>query len=76
MLLGAFQAAGTQALFPRWVGLVGAIGVLLNAIYWVWTIQRVFWGQFSLRHPAWKSALHDLTPREYLLLIPSLHTLL
>lgn len=70
VLLGAFHSPSSNALLPSWMGLVGAVGVLLNAIYFVWTIQRMFWGKFSLRFPAWKPALQDLRAREYILFIP------
>ncbi|MEL6358605.1 MAG: NADH-quinone oxidoreductase subunit M, partial [Bacteroidota bacterium] len=52
VLLGAFQSL----FLPKWLGIIGAMGVLLNAIYFVWTIQRVFWGNFSLRYPDQQSA--------------------
>lgn len=70
VLLGAFQSASFNALLPSWMGAAGAMGILLNAIYFVWTIQRMFWGSFSLRFPAWKPALQDLRAREYILFVP------
>lgn len=68
VLIGVFQAS----YLPRWMGIIGVIGILLNAVYLVWTTQRVFLGSFSLRYPSWKSALTDLHTREYLLFIPLL----
>lgn len=68
VLIGVFQAS----YLPRWMGMVGVIGILLNAVYLVWTIQRVFFGSFSLRYPSRQSALTDLHTREYLLFIPLL----
>ena len=68
VLLGAFQAS----CLPRWMGMVGAMGILLNAVYLVWTIQRVFFGGFSLRYPSWQPVLKDLHTREYILFIPLL----
>ncbi len=74
VLSGAFQAS--EASLPKWLGMVGALGILLNAVYWVWTIQRVFWGTFSSRCPAWEVKLKDLYTREYLMFIPLLLTIL
>ena len=68
VLLGAFQSSS----LPKWMGMVGAMGIFLNAVYWVWTIQRVFFGGFSLRYPSWQPALQDLHAREYVLFIPLL----
>ena len=68
VLIGVFQAS----YLPRWMGMAGVVGILLNAVYLVWTIQRVFFGSFSLRYPSRQSALTDLHTREYLLLIPLL----
>jgi len=68
VLLGAFQSPT----LPIWIGVVGATGVFFNAVYFVWTIQRVFLGPFSLHHPDQEVLLKDLTTREYLLLVPLL----
>ena len=70
VLLGAFQA--TKAGYPLWLGIVGTLGVLLNAIYWVWTMQRMFLGSFALRGSAKEGQLYDLRTREYVMLVPLL----
>jgi NADH-quinone oxidoreductase subunit M len=66
ILLGALHSPT----FSPWLAMIGAIGIFLNAIYWIWTIQRLFWGKFSLRFPAWETALKDLSYQEYAILIP------
>jgi NADH-quinone oxidoreductase subunit M len=68
VLIGAFHAAA----LPKWMGMVSVVGILLNAVYLVWTIQRVFFGDFSLHCPNWQAALQDLQPKEYILFIPLL----
>lgn len=68
IITGAFQARS----LPKWMGIAGVVGILLNAIYFVWTMQRVFFGDFSLRDSRWKSMLQDLNAREYILFIPLL----
>jgi NADH-quinone oxidoreductase subunit M len=72
VLIGVFQAS----YLPRWMGMAGVVGILLNAVYLVWTIQRVFFGSFSLRYPSRKSALTDLHTREYILFVPLLAIIL
>ena len=72
ILLGALQATT----FTPWIVLVGAIGIFLNAIYFIWTLQRVFWGKFSLRFPAWQVLLKDLSIREYSMFIPLIASIL
>ena len=52
--------------------MLGALGILLNAVYWVWTIQRLFWGRFSVLHPSYAAQLTDLRAREYVVLVPLL----
>ncbi len=68
VLIGVFQSL----VLPQWMGMAGIIGILLNATYLVWTIQRVFWGDFTVYRPSWQSALKDLHVREYILFIPLL----
>lgn len=68
ILIGAFQATS----LPRWMGIMGVLGILLNATYLVWTIQRVFFGRFSLHCPHQQVMLKDLRTREYILFIPLL----
>jgi NADH-quinone oxidoreductase subunit M len=68
ILIGAFQAS----FLPRWMGIAGVIGILLNATYLIWTIQRVFLGNFYLRYPGWLAELKDLHTKEYILFIPLL----
>jgi NADH-quinone oxidoreductase subunit M len=68
ILTGVFQAS----LLPKWMGMAGVMGILLNATYLIWTIQRVFLGSFSLRYPSRLAALKDLNTREYILCIPLL----
>jgi NADH-quinone oxidoreductase subunit M len=72
VLIGVFQAS----YLPRWMGIVGIVGILLNAVYLVWTIQRMFFGSFTVRYPHQKSALKDLYTREYLMFIPLLFLIL
>ena len=51
---------GTFGRHARWASFA-ATGVILSAIYLLWSYQRVFWGQVTLEQ---NRALPDATPRE------------
>ncbi|MFN3476657.1 MAG: NADH-quinone oxidoreductase subunit M, partial [Candidatus Methylomirabilales bacterium] len=64
ILVGAFQR-------KKLYGVLAALGVILSAVYMLWMIQRVMFGE--LRHPERKSETHlysDLTARELGSLLP------
>ncbi len=63
ILLGIFQSS-TQQILPLWMGIVGSLGILVNATYYVWTIQRMFGGKFSVQPPELEAKLQDLSKRE------------
>jgi NADH-quinone oxidoreductase subunit M len=49
----------------------GAVGILLSAAYFLWTLQRMFFGETHLKGGAtWKLALTDVTTHEMFALIP------
>lgn len=58
---------------PRWMAIGGSIGILLSAAYFLWTLQRMFFGETRLKGgQPWKDALTDLNAREQLILFPAL----
>ena len=65
-LLGAFASD----MLPNWMAFVALLGLVLSAGYYLWTLQRMFFGELRLRDAAWQSSLKDLTPREYLVSVP------
>jgi NADH-quinone oxidoreductase subunit M len=70
-LAGAFKSCSVNGLLPQWMAAAGAIGILLSASYFLWTLQRMFFGPVSLKGgEVWKTALTDLTPREIIALLP------
>ncbi|WP_306552246.1 NuoM family protein [Daejeonella sp.] len=70
-LIGAFTSEQVNGLIPRWMSVVAAIGILLSAAYFLWTLQRMFFGQPRLKGAAdWLSKLSDVNAREKLALIP------
>jgi NADH-quinone oxidoreductase subunit M len=70
-LTGAFRSASVNGLLPYWMAVCGSVGILLGAAYFLWTLQRVFFGNLSLKGgTVWQTALTDLTVRENIALVP------
>ena len=76
-LVGAFKSSSINGYLPYWMAICGSVGILLSAGYFLWTLQRMFFGHLSLKGgEVWKTALSDLVPREVIaLLILSVLTL-
>ena len=66
VFLGAFRSE----LLPGWMAITATIGLLLGAAYYLWTIQRMFYGQYFIRNSSWDTNMNDLLKREYLMFIP------
>jgi NADH-quinone oxidoreductase subunit M len=64
ILLGAFKS---NLLGSPWYAIVAASGVILSAVYLLWSYQRVFFGR--LENPD-NTSLKDLTVREWAVLVP------
>jgi len=70
-LIGAFTSASVNGLLPGWMAICGSIGILLSAAYFLWTLQRMFFGEIHLAGgESWRSALTDVNFREKAALIP------
>lgn len=71
VLAGGFGAPEATGLLPRWLTVVAVFGLLLAAAYYLWALQRMFFGKYwifpELRE---KAILTDLNTREYLMLVP------
>lgn len=73
VIIGAFNAEAVNGLLPRWMAIAGSVGILLSAAYFLWTLQRMFFGQTRLKGgDGWVAALNDASPREISLVIPLL----
>ena len=66
VLLGSF---GTDTL-PVWMPFLALLGIVLGAGYYLWTLQRMFFGTLQVREESWRRVLTDLTVREYFVLLP------
>ncbi|HTI57847.1 NADH-quinone oxidoreductase subunit M [Mucilaginibacter sp.] len=70
-LLGAFESSSVNGYLPYWMAICGSVGIILSAAYFLWTLQRMFFGTLSLKGgDVWKTALTDLDSREILALMP------
>ncbi len=70
VFLGSFTSESLNGLVPRWMVMVSALGLILTAAYYLWTLQRMFFGSYWVKEESWNAALKDLTRREYTMLIP------
>ncbi|CAD5272888.1 NADH-quinone oxidoreductase subunit M [Imperialibacter sp. EC-SDR9] len=70
VFLGAFQSSSINGQVPQWMAVLATFGLVLSAAYYLWTLQRMFYGRLALREVAWKDMLTELTNREWLMFIP------
>ncbi len=63
-LMGGFNSS----LIPRWLAGLATFGLVLGAGYFLWTLQRIFFGKFWIRQ--YEETLQDLTLREKIMLYP------
>ena len=62
-LFGAFQST----LIPKLIPIFGVLGILLSAIYLLWTFQKMFFGNYWVKEE-FNNQMIDLTQTELLLL--------
>jgi NADH-quinone oxidoreductase subunit M len=71
ILLGAFNSEFVNGLLPKWMAIAATSGILLGAVYYLWTLQRMFFGKFWIRTGiTWKEGLYDLDTREKIITLP------
>ena len=63
VLIGSFSSQ----YLPGWMMIVACFGLVLSAAYYLWTIQRMFFGTYHVKRVD-ESTLIDLKGREYFLL--------
>jgi len=68
VFLGAFQSSATNALVPLWLAIISTLGLVLGAAYYLWTIQRMFFGKFDTKVPG--VSLYDVNRLEITVLLP------
>ena len=70
VFIGSFKSGVVNDLVPRWMVVVSLSGLVLGAAYYLWTIQRMFFGEFWVKTKSYADKMTDLTVREYTMVIP------
>ncbi|WP_109833137.1 complex I subunit 4 family protein [Reichenbachiella versicolor] len=68
ILAGAFDGAVHGSILDHFMPVLGLLGLVLGAAYFLWTLQKMFFGQYWVRDKQWK--MSDLSVREYLMIVP------
>ncbi|UXP30684.1 NADH-quinone oxidoreductase subunit M [Reichenbachiella agarivorans] len=68
VLIGAFDGAVNGENISLWMPILGLVGLILGAAYFLWTLQRMFFGAFWIKDESWQ--LPDLNRREWLMILP------
>jgi len=70
-LLGAFHSSATNGLVPYWMSVAAVLGILIGATYFLWTLQRMFFGKFWVsKNITFNNQFNDLDRRELIMLVP------
>jgi NADH-quinone oxidoreductase subunit M len=70
IFLGAFKSNSHNGLVHESFAIISTLGLIFGAAYFLWTIQRMFFGPFDVKGIARKMELPDLDNRELLVLVP------
>lgn len=68
VLAGAFDGSVSNGIISSFMPILGTLGLILGAAYFLWTLQRMFFGNFWLKDSNW--SMVDLTKRELAMLVP------
>lgn len=74
VIIGTFNAESVGTGLPRWMAIAGSVGILLSAAYFLWTLQRMFFGETRLKGgEEWAVILEkDINWRERMIILPAL----
>src|SRR5690606_32341232 len=70
VFLGAFKSNSVNGLLHESMAIMATLGLVLSAGYYLWTLQRMFFGPFHVKVDVEQHQLHDVTQREYIMLVP------
>ena len=70
VFLGAFKSGSVQGPVTEVLAIVSTLGLVLGATYYLWTLQRMFFGPFNLKGNISSDQVYDLTRREFIMLVP------
>lgn len=69
VLLGALASGSTNHLIKEGFAIAAAVGLILGAAYYLWTLQRMFFGPLHVKGEIRTEQLTDLDKREFGMLI-------
>lgn len=69
ILLGALSSGSTNHLIKEGFAVAAAVGLILGAAYYLWTLQRMFFGPFHVKAQIRTEQLIDLDKREFGMLL-------
>jgi len=70
VLLGAFASSGVNGILAKGFAITAVLGLIIGAAYYLWTLQRMFFGSFVWKGGSQPELLTDLSVREKVLLLP------
>jgi NADH-quinone oxidoreductase subunit M len=71
VLMGAFGGTALEySDITIWMAVLSVTGIILSAVYYLWTLQRMFFGQYFVREATWEPKMKDLSAREWGMFVP------
>jgi NADH-quinone oxidoreductase subunit M len=70
VLLGAFKSGTSNGLLHESLAIIATGGLVLSAGYFLWVIQRMFFGPFDIKGLADNIVMHDIRKRDIIVLLP------
>ena len=57
-LIGGIGSMKSNGLLPSWIGMVAVSGIIISAAYYLWTLERMFFGKYWTREEGWRCWYH------------------
>jgi NADH-quinone oxidoreductase subunit M len=70
VFLGAFKSHSANGLLHESLAIISTLGLILGAGYFLWTIQRMFFGPLHVKGEGQLEKLTALRPREFIMMVP------
>lgn len=70
VFLGAFKSNAYNGLIHESLAVISTLGLILGAAYYLWTIQRMFFGPLHIKGEGKLEQLTSLTTSEYTVMVP------
>ncbi len=70
VFLGSFKSNSANGLIPESFAVISTMGLILGAGYYLWAIQRMFFGPLHVKGEGTIEQLTPLNTREFIVLVP------